>query len=97
MGRDVAPLSGRCDGDDFPDGDSAYRANVDWERITLFWADERAGTPVDDPDSNYGLAERMLLSPLGAQRAAGHSHARGHAESWGRRRCMVQTMRWRPS
>jgi len=41
-------------------------ANVDWERITLFWADERA-VPVDDPDSNYGLAERMLLSPLGAR------------------------------
>ncbi len=41
-------------------------ANVDWERITLFWADERA-VPVDDPDSNYGLAERMLLAPLGAR------------------------------
>jgi len=41
-------------------------ANVDWNRITLFWADERA-VPIDDPDSNYGLAERMLLSPLGAR------------------------------
>ena len=41
-------------------------ANVDWRRITLFWADERA-VPADDPDSNYGLAERMLLSPLGAR------------------------------
>ena len=41
-------------------------ANVDWNRITLFWADERA-VPVDDPDSNYGLAERMLLAPLGAR------------------------------
>ena len=40
-------------------------ANVDWKKITLFWADERA-VPVDDPDSNYGLAERMLLAPLGA-------------------------------
>jgi 6-phosphogluconolactonase len=40
-------------------------ANVDWKRITLFWTDERA-VPPDDPDSNYGLAERMLLSPLGA-------------------------------
>lgn len=45
---------------------SALRnANVDWRKITLFWADERA-VPPDDPDSNYGLAERMLLSPLGA-------------------------------
>ena len=41
-------------------------ATVDWRRITLFWADERA-VPPDDPDSNYGLAERMLLSPLGAR------------------------------
>jgi 6-phosphogluconolactonase len=41
-------------------------ANVDWRKITLFWADERA-VPVDDADSNYGLAERMLLSPLGAR------------------------------
>jgi 6-phosphogluconolactonase len=40
-------------------------ANVDWRKITLFWADERA-VPIDDPDSNFGLAERMLLSPLGA-------------------------------
>ena len=41
-------------------------AAVDWRRITLYWADERA-VPPDDPDSNYGLAERMLLSPLGAR------------------------------
>jgi 6-phosphogluconolactonase len=46
---------------------SALRsAQVDWRKITLFWADERA-VPVDDPDSNYGLAERMLLSPLAAR------------------------------
>ena len=42
------------------------QASVDWKRITLFWADERAVAP-DDPESNYGLAERMLLSPLGAR------------------------------
>jgi len=41
-------------------------ATVDWRKIILFWADERA-VPPDDPDSNYGLAERMLLSPLGAR------------------------------
>jgi 6-phosphogluconolactonase len=41
-------------------------AAVDWRRITLFWADERAVAP-DDPESNYGLAERMLLQPLGAK------------------------------
>jgi 6-phosphogluconolactonase len=39
-------------------------ANVDWSRLTLFWADERA-VDIVDPESNYGLAERMLLKPLG--------------------------------
>lgn len=41
-------------------------ANVDWSRISLFWADERA-VPPEDPDSNYGVAQRMLLDPLGAR------------------------------
>ncbi len=38
-------------------------ANVNWAKITLFWVDERA-VAADDPESNYGLAERMLLTPL---------------------------------
>jgi 6-phosphogluconolactonase len=42
------------------------QANVDWKKITLFWGDERA-VPPDDPESNYGIADRMLLSPLGAK------------------------------
>ena len=41
-------------------------AKVDWSRISLFWADERA-VPADDPESNYGVAERILLDPLGAK------------------------------
>jgi 6-phosphogluconolactonase len=41
-------------------------ANVDWARVTLFWVDERADG-VDDSESNHALAERMLLSPLGAR------------------------------
>lgn len=41
-------------------------ANVDWSRISLFWADERA-VPPEDPDSNYGIAQRMLLDPLGVK------------------------------
>ena len=46
---------------------SALRgADVDWSRITLFWTDERA-VPPDDPESNYGMAEQLLLSPLGAK------------------------------
>jgi 6-phosphogluconolactonase len=42
------------------------QAQVDWRRITLFWVDERAVSP-DDPESNYGIADRMLLQPLGAK------------------------------
>lgn len=41
-------------------------AQVDWSRISLFWVDERAVAP-DDPDSNYGMANRVLLAPLGRQ------------------------------
>lgn len=40
-------------------------AQVDWSRITLFWGDERA-VPAEDPESNYGIADRLLLQPLGA-------------------------------
>jgi 6-phosphogluconolactonase len=42
------------------------QAEVDWRRITLFWVDERAVSP-DDPESNYGVADRILLQPLGAK------------------------------
>jgi 6-phosphogluconolactonase len=41
-------------------------ASVAWSRVTLFWGDERA-VPPDSPDSNYGLAEQMLIKPLGAK------------------------------
>ena len=41
-------------------------ADVNWSRVTLFWGDERA-VPPDSSDSNYGLAEQMLLIPLGAK------------------------------
>ena len=41
-------------------------ANVDWSRISFYWADERAVAP-DHPDSNFGVADRVLLGPLGAK------------------------------
>lgn len=41
-------------------------AAVPWSQITFYWGDERA-VPPDHPDSNYGLAERLLLAPLGAR------------------------------
>jgi 6-phosphogluconolactonase len=39
-------------------------ARVNWSPVTLFWGDERA-VPPDSPESNYGVAERLLLQPLG--------------------------------
>jgi len=41
------------------------RSPVAWDHVELFWGDERAVGP-DDPDSNYGLAKRLLLDPVGA-------------------------------
>ena len=36
---------------------------VDWARVEFFWGDERA-VPPDHPDSNFGLARRLLLDRL---------------------------------
>jgi 6-phosphogluconolactonase len=41
------------------------RAPVAWNKVEFFWGDERAVGP-EDPDSNYGLAKRLLLDPVGA-------------------------------
>jgi 6-phosphogluconolactonase len=43
--------------------DHARRDAIDWSRVEFFWGDERA-VPPDDPESNYGLARRMLLDHL---------------------------------
>jgi len=37
-----------------------WRQRIDWERLHLFWGDERE-VPPDHPESNYGLAHRLLL------------------------------------
>lgn len=35
----------------------------DWERIRIFWVDERCVLP-EHPESNFGVAKRELLDPL---------------------------------
>jgi len=40
-------------------------ASLVWDSVDFFWGDERAVGP-DDPDSNYGLAKRLLLDPVHA-------------------------------
>ncbi len=42
---------------------SEYRAQVDWDKTHLFWADERC-VPAEDPESNYGQARRILLEAV---------------------------------
>jgi 6-phosphogluconolactonase len=44
---------------------------VDWTRIEVFWIDERA-VPPDHPDSNVGLASRLLLGPARVPSARVH-------------------------
>jgi len=41
------------------------RAPLAWDKVEFFWGDERAVGP-DDPESNYGLAKRLLLDVVGA-------------------------------
>ncbi len=41
-----------------------YAGRFDWSRTTFFFSDERC-VPPDHPDSNFGLADRALFTPLG--------------------------------
>jgi len=45
----------------------AYAERLRWDRLHLFWGDERF-VPANDPDSNYGMTRSALLSkvPLSA-------------------------------
>ena len=40
-----------------------FNLSVDWKEVQFFWGDERC-VPPDDEASNFGLAERTLLSKL---------------------------------
>jgi 6-phosphogluconolactonase len=44
-------------------GAEPFRAQVPWDKIHFFWADERHVPPVH-PDSNYRLASEMMLSKV---------------------------------
>jgi 6-phosphogluconolactonase len=55
------------------------RADVAWSRVEFFWGDERAVGP-DDPDSNYGLARRLLLDAVHADPRRVHRIAGEHRD-----------------
>ena len=40
------------------------KSPLSWDRVHLFWVDERA-VPPTDPQSNYKLAEEFLIAPAG--------------------------------
>ena len=50
---------------------SRGRAALPWERVHLWWGDERA-VPPEHPESNYGLAKARLIDPLGIEVAQIH-------------------------
>ena len=54
-----------------------WRDRIDWSRVHVFWGDERH-VPPDHPDSNFGMAFRMLLSHVAIPPA--HIH-RIHGEN----------------
>lgn len=66
-----------------------YRAQIPWDRVHLFWGDERS-VPPDHPDSNFRLADETLLAkvplpPDNIHRVLGEldpdSAARGYARA----------------
>lgn len=41
----------------------SFRERIPWDRVHLFWGDERA-VPPEDPESNYGAVHRELLTKV---------------------------------
>jgi 6-phosphogluconolactonase len=40
-----------------------FLATIPWDKLQLFWVDERC-VPPDHPDSNYGVCRKLLLSKV---------------------------------
>lgn len=50
-------------------GEEPYRSQIDWSHVDIFWSDERC-VPPDNEESNYFMAQQVLLSkiPIPAER-----------------------------
>jgi len=48
-----------------------YAKTIDWQRVHLFWGDERCVAP-DHPDSNFGMADEALLQAVAVVRENVH-------------------------
>lgn len=51
--------------------DAGLRKQVPWEETHVFWGDERNVAP-DHPESNYGVAQQLLLSRVSVRRSNIH-------------------------
>lgn len=61
----------------------ARKPEIKWGNVNFYWVDERC-VPPDHPESNYGVAEREFLRPLGIPasslfRIRGEDHPTGEA------------------
>jgi 6-phosphogluconolactonase len=45
------------------DATASYRAQIEWEKLELYWVDERCVAP-DQPDSNYRMTREALLDKV---------------------------------
>ena len=45
------------------DPSQPFLATVPWDKLQLFWVDERC-VPPDDPESNYGVCRELLLTKV---------------------------------
>lgn len=50
---------------------SRFQLSIDWKEVQFYWGDERC-VPPDDPASNYGMADRTMLSKLNLKPAQIH-------------------------
>jgi len=48
-----------------------YSMNVPWQKIQFWWGDERMVSP-DDPESNFGVANKCLFTRLGLSHSQIH-------------------------
>jgi 6-phosphogluconolactonase len=44
-------------------GMQPYSSQINWQQVYIFWGDERCVSP-DNPDSNYYMAQEVLLSKI---------------------------------
>jgi 6-phosphogluconolactonase len=71
---------------------SEYRDRIDWSRTHLFWGDERF-VPESDPLSNFRMARKALIDPLGIAAANVHPMPTSFADPDDAARAYEKTLR----